>query len=143
MTFPVLEKVVQIPNGEGIVSLPVRGLSTADITWLVQRFGPAMSAAFTRLRETGLALSADDLTAMVSGEMFTEGPLLAAGIIAAGADMRDDLEGAYRLPFSVQLEILTAIGELTFVQEGGAKKVLETVIRMASAVQSVTEDPKA
>lgn len=133
--FLIQRKSITIPGGQEIAC---RGLSTPDIAWLAQNCGPALIAAFAKVRDSGMEVTAEELYGMLAGDLAIEGPLLAAHIIAAGADMHNHVDSAGRLPFSTQIELLTCIGELTFAQEGGAKKVLETVIRVAVQVRGIS-----
>lgn len=137
-SFPIAEKSVPVPGSDE--HIVVRGLSVSDLAWLAQNYGSPLATAFDRFRDNGASVTAEDLTALVTGDLMIEGPLLVAAVIATAAGLRDNVDGASRLPLSLQLELLTAVGELTFAQEGGSKKVFETVIRMATAVTQVTGD---
>lgn len=133
--FLIPRTSVEIPGGQ---TLSARGLSMPDIAWLARNCGPALTAAFARVRESGLDVDTNQLYSMLAGDMAIEGPLLAAHIIAAGVDLHDHVDTASHLAVSTQIELLNVIGEMTFAQGGGAKKVLETVIRVAAGIQGLT-----
>lgn len=118
----------------------VRGLSLADLTRLVRRHGRAMSEFFDRMASSG---NVDLERVAVMGSALAEAaPELAAEIIAVAADEPELVDTALRLPFPVQIEALEKIALLTFETEGGAKKVVEAVIRSVSGVQTFLADLK-
>lgn len=67
-----------------------------------------------------------------------ESPIMVANIIALCADDTDNIETAARLPLPVQLEILNAIGDLTFRDEAAIKKFAANVKTMIGQVLSAT-----
>lgn len=134
--FPIAEQVVDIPGGQ----VTVRGISLPDLTWLSQAYGPALREMFTRFRDSAEAGHDIGEFTEVAQEILTAVPELAAAIVAAGCGLREHVDSAARLSFPTQLALLVRIGDLTFAQEGGAKKVVETVFRMAGAVNQITAD---
>jgi hypothetical protein len=130
---------IKVPGGE----IAVRGLSFNDLSVLVQGYGPALKGLFEKLTGSGLEdVSLDDAGKFAMALLETV-PEAAACIIALGAGEPDDVAVAATLPFPVQLEALEAVAVLTFNTEGGAKKVVETVIRLAQGIGGLMADLKA
>lgn len=131
-------KTVEIPGG----SLAVRGLSFNDLSSLVRNYAPAMKGLFDRLTGAGEDVSMEDAGKFALALLETA-PELAAAIIAHASGEPESVDAASLLPFPMQLELLEAIAVLTFSTEGGAKKVVETIIRLAQGVNGLITDLKA
>lgn len=133
-------RTVTVADG---VSITVRGLAFTDISALVNDYAPAMKGLFDELVGGGIDdVSMDD--AMKFGSVLVkQAPDLAAAIIAHGSGEPESLGEAKSLPFPAQLELLEAVALLTFATEGGAKKVVETVIRLAQGMNGLIADLKA
>lgn len=129
-------ETVVTPGGE---SFSVRGLSFVDISAVVRPYGPQLGSLFDGFKDGTFSL--DDPTALLSN-LINRAPEAAALVIAVAAD-EEDVALAARLPFPVQLEALEKIAGLTFASEGGAKKVLETIIRVATGTTSALASLKA
>lgn len=115
----------------------VRGLSFDDIAFLVARNKDSLSNLFNQFQDQG-DLSLDNASAFIL-PLIETAPRLAAEIIACGAGDADDWEVARQLPFPVQVEALEGIIDLTFSAEGGPKKVLEAVVRLAQGTSALME----
>lgn len=136
-TLPT-EKVV-FPGGD----LTVRGLSLEDVTTLVRHHGAALSGLFATITAAKSGeVDLDNMTAMASA-LATAAPRAAAEAIAIAADEPDKVDLAGQLNLTVQIEALEKIGALTFTSEGGIKKVLETVIRVAQGTAGAVKSLRA
>lgn len=116
----------------------VRGLSLNDIAFLVTRNKDKMSQLFEQFQKQG-DMTQDSVLSMVA-PLIETAPILAAEMIACGAGDADDWELAAKLPFPVQVEALEQIIGFTFSTEGGPKKVLEAVIRLAQGTTALLND---
>jgi len=123
-------------------SITVRGLTLVDITTLVRGRFDEVASLFDKYVPQEGASSLN--TEAIGRELIDTAPEIAAYIIALAADGDEDDAGiAMKLPFPVQIEALEAIGKLTFGADGGPKKVLETVIRIAKHVTGLVRDARA
>jgi hypothetical protein len=128
---------VENPGG----NFTVRGLSFVDITALVGLHQAELSALFDQIKVGEGKLDIEDPSAMLSG-LMAQAPEAAAQIIALAAD-EPDVAIAVTLPFPVQLDALEKIVGMTFAAEGGAKKVLETIIRVATGAAAAIKGLRA
>jgi hypothetical protein len=103
----------------------VRGVSLPDVAGLIVSHREAVDriAVLVRAREQ---FDLDDITAVIEMlvDIVRESPFLAADLICNCADEPDAYTFAYRLPLTVQIEALRAIGELTFADAAALKKLL-------------------
>lgn len=134
------EAVVEVPGGE----FAVRGLNLNDIAFLVQRHGATLQSIFTQfLQQPADGELTTDRVAAFALPLITAAPRIAAEVVACASVKpweevtEDDLKGAYSLPMPSQLEALEHIARLTFAAEGGPKKLLETVIRLAQGTSGL------
>lgn len=132
-------KSVAVPGNDPLV---LRGLSLNDINFLVTGFKPEIMKVFKQFDGliAGKGMENLDLGTLVV-VVFESAPPLAAAIIAVAADEADEATAVMRLPISVQLEAIKAIGDLTFQGEGGAKNVAEAVLKMIGGVQGLVTSP--
>jgi hypothetical protein len=131
--------VATIETSDG--DIVVRGLSFADISLIVSQHRESLSALFDRVKSGGGSIDLENSTALLSS-MVTAAPDAAAQIIALAAD-EEDVSLAMDLVFPVQLEVLEAVAKLTFSSEGGLKKVVETIVRVAQGATSAMQALKA
>jgi hypothetical protein len=130
--FEIASRKVTVPNPNGEpLELVVSGLSFDEIVGLVSAYGDELQAVYQEA-STGETDVAD--VASLFWSMFNKAPEVVALIIALGINELDQVEKVGRLPLSVQLELLEAVGELTFISEGGPGKVLEIVTRMVQGM---------
>lgn len=118
--YAIPTETVETPNG----SWAVRGLGLEDIAFLVRQHGPILRELYSQMAEG--KFDVEDVSGVID-RVLTQAPQLAALIIAAGGDAPEHAAKAAKLSISVQTDALEKIFRLTFNQEGGAKKVLETV----------------
>lgn len=125
---------VAVPGGE----VTVRGLGLDSVVFLLRTHAEP-------LQEVYLKATAGDIdgldTHAVAAAMLDESATLAACIIACAAGEPEEIDKAMGLPAPSQLELLEAIGRLTFAMEGGAKKFLETVERMMRSLLPASPTP--
>lgn len=120
--------------------LVLRGLSVEDVLRIARANGEAFTSLFAKFTaEDAENLDLAD-TGRIAVSLAESAPAVVADIIAHAADDPAAREIARRLPFATQVECLEAIARLTFEMEGGAKKVLETLLRMASAVGALLSE---
>lgn len=127
------EARVELADGEHFA---VRGLSLNDIAVLVVEHGPKLGELYDQFVALGGEPTTDALVAFAAPVLHTA-PEIAAQLIAAAAGDAEDVDVAARLPFPVQLDALEKLVKLTFDAGGGAKKVMETVVRLAASTNSL------
>jgi len=127
----------QFAQSEITGGLTVRGLSYVDITKLARHHFVLLGEIFDSI-EVG---KEDSVNVQSVVEKFGDSTVpLIAEIIALGCGEPDKIDVAAKLPFGVQVEAVSKIGEHTFAIEGGAKRVFQLVtmaVQHAGAV--VTE----
>lgn len=125
-------RAVGLPNAEGDepVSISVRGLSGLDIAAILREDGGAALAGLYVQLTTGETTA--ESVASVGLDMLAELPDLVAHIIARAADEPENWELVRGMPVGLQMDLLDAIGELTFASETARKKVLEAVLRFVT-----------
>jgi len=112
-------------------SVTVRGLNFADLTKLMNEHGAAMVLLFGRVwaqAKTG-TLDGKSVGELIQTSLM-EMPELAASMIAIAVDEPDATDMAAKLTPGVQIEILMAAIEHTFVSEAEVKKLVEAVTTM-------------
>lgn len=132
------EAAIKFPGGD----FAVRGLSLDDIAYLVGRHGAKMNDLFLEFQKGGAELELESL-ASFAVPLLKAAPEVAAELIACASGDPKDWHIAATLPVPVQLEALEKLVELTFNVEGGPKKVVETVIRMAQGVSGLLSEMSA
>jgi hypothetical protein len=118
----------------------VRGLGLADIVAIFDANREQVSAVFA---EIAIRPDAEMVLADMGGfatNLARGAPRVVAHIIARAAD-EEDPGLAEALPFPVQIDALEKVAQLTFATEAAAKKVMETIIRMASGVRRAALKP--
>lgn len=131
--YKARERQVQLSDGSEIA---VRGLSLANISEIAQVHGREVGPVFMKFMDRAESLTVADASSY-SSTLLTLSPVIAAHVIAAGTGDSTALDEAAALPFGVQLQLLAEIGKLTLEVEGGAKKVLEIVIKIFQAGNQV------
>lgn len=135
------EATVEVPGGG---QFAVRGLSLNDIAFLVQRHGARIQSLFTEFlkQPSEEALTTASVARFVL-PLIETAPEIAAEVVACAASKpwekvdEEDLAVAYGLPMPVQVDALEHVVRLTFAAEGGPKKLLETVIRLAQGTSGL------
>ncbi len=132
---------VMVPNGVDFEPLVVRGLGLDAVVSLLREQGPAMQAVYAKAILYAQRAADPSVATELSGDLvvalLSDSPVLAAKMIALGCGEPDEWETVMVLPLSVQIELLEQIGILTFAAEGGAKKAVETVIRVMLGTQAL------
>lgn len=127
---------VEFPGGK----FAVRGLSLDDIAYLVRRHKASLEELYDAFQAEGEPTTEAALNFV--GPLVQKMPALAADAIACGAGEGGDAEAemvAAQLPFPVQVEALEHIIVLTFATEGGLKKLMETVVRLAQGTTALID----
>lgn len=125
---------VEVPVGSG-GSFAVRGLSTADLEFLVHTHGESMRGLFDEF-VNGKAKSLDKLEiGPVLLELLKRAPVLVQDVIALAADADDDDRAVVaKLPTSAQLSALGSIFTLTLSTNGDMGNALEMVTQLLGSV---------
>jgi hypothetical protein len=109
----------------------VRGLSLSDVSLLIQQHLPDIEALFDLLTNTD-KITGDDLRPL-AGSLVAQAPGFAANVIALAAGEPDAANTAATLPFPIQVEVITKIGDLTFAEVGGVKKALGSIVPLLAS----------
>lgn len=122
--FQQKRTTVEFDGGE----MSVRALSITDIATIVEIHEDAVDAIQAKIaRHEGAEFSAE-LAAGIVLEIIRESPGMVARLIAMAADEHDQVGTVLKMPFTVQMEALKAIGILTFNDLAGAKKFYADVM---------------
>lgn len=137
LVFP--EAPVSTPGGD----FTVRGLTVEHILFIVKQHHSTLRPVFDSMMEKIKSKSefhADEVGGLIMP--FIEScPKVVAQVIACGSGNPSETSIAARLPFTVQVEAIEKIIDLTFQAEGGPKKFVETVIRLAQGVNGLLPNP--
>lgn len=122
---------VQTIAHKGQPVIDVRGLSFVDISLLINAHRADMEKLWALYNEFAKKEGADtlgDALVMRYGlELLNEAPGILANIIAVAADEPDRVTDISRLPATVQIDALVAIGRMTIEDFGGVKKMAATL----------------
>lgn len=129
---------IEVPGGK----FTVRGLSLDDIAYLIRSHKGKLGEMFDEFQnaDEDVNLEATQSIMRMLMPLLETTPRLIADVIACAAGDADDWELAAQLPFPYQVEAIEQILVLTFSVEGGPKKVLETVIRLAQGTTALVAD---
>lgn len=157
ISAPIQERIVQVPGGEGFA---VRGLNPQNVLGLYKRHMGELEPMFTHVMAAAKAkgaVDAADIQPLLLG-LISQSPILMAELIAiaSGGDpgsmelvvITDPFSGeevkllefdaaltiAMALPFTVQVDALAKIGELTFSQDMPPGKFLALVLTLMRSV---------
>lgn len=125
-----------LPNG---ATATVRGIALQDITVLLSRHLPTITAFFNRMSSVRDGVVRPDQVAAISMDLLGSAPALAADIIALAADEPNMGPKIQRYPIGVQVDALEKICTLTLEQAGGAKNLGETVMRVVKGISLTLE----
>lgn len=133
----------------GKTSFEVRGLTTADISFLIENhLGPITRAVKLYQESRADILTGGNLNKFVMA-LAGDAPQLVAEVISAAADSLDDKTRAIakQLPITVQIAAMAEIARLTMQESDGLKNLLAETVKVlqvnASALQSEPAPPKA
>lgn len=111
--------------------LDVRGLSFNDIAYLINRHREDLDMLVKLWDEYSKQGNFDETKEAVllqyGFELVQQAPGILAHVIAVASDSIDRHEHIARLPATVQIDALKAIGRMTIEDFGGTKKMLETL----------------
>jgi hypothetical protein len=106
-------------------SFQVEGLSLEDVSVLVREHLPDLEGLFDIFQKANVSASTDLVPVVQS--LVSQAPGFAANLIAIASREPDAAANAAKIPFPKQVEIILAIGDLTFKETGGIKKSWELV----------------
>lgn len=120
-------------------ALEVEGLSLSSLAILVQTHMADLDAVFD-LFVSGAETKPDQIADFL-GSVIMQAPGLAANIIAVAAGQPKGAPNVEKMPFSVQLDILMAVGDLTFTEPGSVKKFMEQVAMLMkkTTIEKITK----
>lgn len=107
-------------------SFKIEGLSLEHVAVLVREHLPDIEALFDLFQNSNKVGNADYLSAIQA--IVTQAPGFAANVIALASGEPDSAPIAAKLPFPVQVDVITKIGDMTFSEVGGVKKSLELIV---------------
>jgi hypothetical protein len=115
-------------------SFAVKGLGLVQFTTLIRHHLPDLEALYrlgTEAMSGRKELTQDDMT-LLAVTFAEQAPGFVSNLIAlaSGETGEQAIAAAGRLPFPLQVEIVTAILELTFSEVGGIKKAFERVVAL-------------
>lgn len=108
-------------------SFHVRGLALEDVSRLVNHHLPDLEALFDLFTQTRVSELEDRQFERLVMSIVQQAPGFAANVIALACDEPDSANEAASLPFPVQVQVLTKIGDLTFYDVGGLGKGMESI----------------
>lgn len=118
--------------------ISVRGLSPADISALMkQDGGDALTALYARATTS---IEPVEMAALAA-EILADIPQLVAHAIARAADEPDEWERVLDFPVGISMDLLLAIGELTFGSDVAVKKLLALASRYAPSASNQVSPP--
>lgn len=116
----------------GKANLTVRGLSYADITKILNKFGiQSVEQLLSKL---------ENFEKLDFGRIINDFPDQVAFIIALAADMSDRVSDIARMPAPAQTRAIIAIYNLTVVEPGGIESFFESVLAMLSGIRKSLPD---
>lgn len=118
-------------------SITLRGLCFSDLAYLIHEHRDDLDRVINRAKDQAETSTGDQQMVM---ELLQEVPDLAAKVIACAADEPGMAPKARALPFPVQLDMLMALGELTFEEAGGVKKFLADVVKLLQSTRTTLSD---
>lgn len=118
------------------VSFPVRGLSLQDISSLLRTHSDDLEAVFEMYEQEANGLNFGNMAmAKFATRLIADAPGLVSHLIALAADEPTMVNNAARLPLITQIEALKAVGQLTFEEVGGVKKLLAELSGLVNQVR--------
>ncbi len=161
ISAPIQERIVQVPGGE---TFAVRGLNPQHVVGLYKRhmgeLEPMFAHVMAAAKDKG-AVNPQDIQPLLLG-LISQSPILMAELVvlATGGDpasmelvtITDPTSGepvkllefdaalaiAQSLPFTVQVDALAKVGELTFSQDMPPGKFLALVLTLMRAMTGAT-----
>lgn len=120
--------------------ITVHGLSANDIAGLIVNQMPALEQVFDIVEAAGVK-RAEDLAkinvAEVGQTLLAQAPEFIAGVIAYAAHEPQFADRVLHLPAPVQVKLLRAIAQLTFVDEAGFREFVGNVVAALRSARGV------
>lgn len=101
----------------------IKGLSFGALSTLINHHLEDIEAIY-KIVSGSIDPSGADFKS-IAKSLICEAPGLAANIVALAADEPTSASVVEQMPFPLQVELLVAVGELTFTEVGGIKKFLD------------------
>lgn len=118
------------------ITLELRGLSFVDISSLMRTHMNDLETLFDMYEQEANNISFGNVAmARYVTRLVSDAPALVSHIIALAADEPEMVNKAAKLPLTLQLDSLKAIGKLTFEEVGGVKKLLEMLNDLVAEVR--------
>lgn len=113
----------------------VRAVSLQDVSIILDSHQFTIDRIVTMLRSRGdLDFTNAQIITDTIMEAIRESPLLVANVIALCADEPEFQREASMLPLPVQIEVLQAIGDITFKDEAAVKKFVADVTKLIQGI---------
>lgn len=122
-------------------SFSVRGLSLEDVSRLIATHLPDLEALYDLFISGKVSSTTDAQFENLIKTLVIEAPGFAANVIALASDEPDAAPQAAMLPFPVQIDVLTKIGDMTFTDVGGLGKGMESIAALLKKAK-LTKLPK-
>lgn len=117
-------------------------LNLEDVSVLVREHLPDMEALFDIFQKADANFGNDLLP--IAQSVVSQAPGFAANVIALAAGEPDAAPSASKLPFPVQVDLISQIGDMTFSETGGIKNSWELVVGLLTKTKpKLTETQKA
>lgn len=124
---------LSVPLAKG-QSVSLTGLSLESIATLVRIHEDELQGLFTILMNAR-EMSGDDFAKMAA-PVASQAPGLVANIIALSAGEFDMAPTVARVPLPKQIELLIAVGKITFEEPGSVKKTWEMITSLLPMIES-------
>lgn len=122
--------------------MEVRGLSFLDLSEILRVHRDDLEGLFAMYEKESAGMTFTNMAmARYATNLIADAPGLVAHIIALACDEPEQVNNAKRLPLTVQIDALKAIGALTFEEVGGVKKFMKEAVSLLK--QMSPSDPKA
>lgn len=136
--FTHTQTIIPLPGGH---EFKVRGISLNDVALIFRWHEDAVQEIYVKLQaNANLGLNDPASVVDVIREIIQVTPGLVGSLIALAADEAGEVMTVNSLPLPIQIEALTAIGQLTFQDLDGAKKFAASVIGLLNRIAPMTED---
>lgn len=116
-------------------SFAVRGLALDDVAVLMRSHLTDLNALMNIYDSTGSDAVKTNAMAKYALKLVQEAPGLVANLIAIAADEPNEVDLFRALSMPLQLRAIEKIGELTFVEAGGPKNFIESLINLFRVIK--------
>ncbi|WP_150523850.1 phage pre-tape measure protein [Roseibium sediminis] len=132
---PITERITF--GGDNFIEL--RGLNEQDLTSLFRAHQETVTDLFDRfVGRSPDTITEDDVDGLAL-KLAVAFPAIVNHVIAASADVPNQVDEVGKLPLDVKVASLEKIATLTFAMSGGAKNFVEMVTRMGEGMTHLVE----